>query len=168
MLRSFKYDRRLLLSLMWPSTPYRPLAQRMGLRFHAFRAARDVLPVRNKVQFPWATANNHMFRRYLHGMTALDLLHVAVNSRKQATSIISRNATLEHAVEKIAALSNSTSLIVVDEDEKVVGMLTQHNILCRIAALEKAKASSSSTSSSDIGTTYYHWKHTKVRRTLSS
>ncbi|KDO32450.1 hypothetical protein SPRG_02927 [Saprolegnia parasitica CBS 223.65] len=77
-------------------------------------------------------APRRSFRRY-GTMSASDLLKVAVNSRNQATSIITKNATLQTAVDKMASHANSTTLIVVDEEKKVVGLLTQNNIISSIA-----------------------------------
>ncbi|OQR94625.1 phosphatase PTC7 family protein [Achlya hypogyna] len=75
----------------------------------------------------------HAWNRSYGTMSASDLLKVAVNSRNQATSIITKNATLLTAVEKMAAYANSSTLIVVDEEKKVVGLLTQNNIISSIA-----------------------------------
>ena len=66
-------------------------------------------------------------------MTAADLLKAAVHSRSKKTSFIGEDATLEAAVDKLAKNSNSNTLVVVDQQEKVVGLLTQSNIISHIA-----------------------------------
>ncbi|ETV67665.1 hypothetical protein, variant 1 [Aphanomyces astaci] len=79
------------------------------------------------------SAWNNEWRRHMRSMTAADLLNVAGVARSQKASVVSEDDTLVKAVETMAAHHNSSTLVVVDTEDRVVGLLTQHRILTQIS-----------------------------------
>ncbi|CAK4698760.1 unnamed protein product [Aphanomyces euteiches] len=72
-------------------------------------------------------------KRNMQTMTAADLLKMAGLVRSQKACLVSENDTLSVAVETLAGHHNSSTLVVVDSDDKVVGLLTQHRIIRHIS-----------------------------------
>ncbi|KAF0687628.1 Aste57867_20612 [Aphanomyces stellatus] len=71
-------------------------------------------------------------KRHMHQMTAADLLKVAGIARSQKSSVVSEGDNLSKAMATMANHPNSSTLVVVDDGDRVVGLLTQHKIISHI------------------------------------
>ncbi|DBA04229.1 TPA: hypothetical protein N0F65_009464 [Lagenidium giganteum] len=72
-------------------------------------------------------------------MTVADLLAVSKQFRSKQTNFINQNQTLHEAVKFLANNENSATLVVVNDDQKVVGLVTNHILLSRIAKMKSIK-----------------------------
>src|SRR5690242_1793100 len=66
-------------------------------------------------------------------MSVADLLAVSKEFRSKQTHYIFQDQSLRDAVSYLAKNENSATLVVVNHDHQVVGMVTNHMILERIA-----------------------------------
>jgi hypothetical protein len=68
--------------------------------------------------------------------TVADLLAVSKEFRSKQTHYIFEDQTVRDAVKSLAKNENSATLVVVDKDHKVVGLVTNHILLERIAKMD--------------------------------
>ncbi|KAJ0397862.1 hypothetical protein P43SY_005953 [Pythium insidiosum] len=73
-------------------------------------------------------------------MSVADLLAVSKEFRSKQTNFILQDQTLRDAVQFLAKNENSATLVVVDDAHKVVGLLTNHLVLERIAQMASVSA----------------------------
>ncbi|GLD98863.1 hypothetical protein PINS_up007581 [Pythium insidiosum] len=73
-------------------------------------------------------------------MSVADLLAVSKEFRSKQTNYILQHKTLRDAVQFLAKNENSATLVVVDDAHKVVGLLTNHLVLERIAQMASVSA----------------------------
>lgn len=74
-------------------------------------------------------------------MSVADLLEVSKQFRSKQTNYIFESQTLGDAVKSLAKNENSATLVVVNKQQQVVGMLTNHLALERIVKLRKKSRS---------------------------
>lgn len=74
-------------------------------------------------------------------MSVADLLAVSKQFRSKQTHFLFEHQTLRDAVQSLAQNENSATLVVVNDNQQVVGMLTNHLVLAQIAKMKRAKAS---------------------------
>lgn len=93
---------------------------------------------------PSLRGNAGALRAYTHNslpspshMSVADLLEVSKQFRSKQTNYIYEHQTLGDAVKSLAKNENSATLVVVNQQKQVVGMLTNHLALQRIVKLRK-------------------------------
>lgn len=73
-------------------------------------------------------------------MSVADLLAVSKQFRSKQTHFLFQHQTLRDAVQSLAQNENSATLVVVNDNQQVVGMLTNHLVLTQIAKMKRPKA----------------------------
>lgn len=73
-------------------------------------------------------------------MSVADLLAVSKQFRSKQTHFLFNHQTLRDAVQSLAQNENSATLVVVNDNQQVVGMLTNHLVLAQIAKMKQPNA----------------------------
>lgn len=94
-------------------------------------------------------------------MTVSDLLTISKEFRIKQTHHIQEDQTIRDAVKYLAKNENSATLVVVNDDHKVVGMVTNHILLERIAKMKQITHKPSKKNADDGGDGSIDWD-TKV------
>ncbi|TMW61251.1 hypothetical protein Poli38472_013714 [Pythium oligandrum] len=122
----------------------RALPRRLPSDAPSSPASRHVLATSQIALSAWGSRPH--VRGFANATTVADLLAVSKEFRSKTTNYILEDQTLEEAVKYLAKNENSATLVVVNAEHKVVGLVTNHLLLAHIA---KIKSSISATGTVD-------------------